>query len=206
MTVRYIPEAVFETRAAELWQRNDLEPGFDVEDLADRLGLGLLWEELPDVESASVLGQLDPNEARIVLNERHLTAMEANGGTLRRYTLGHEIGHWLFHVDAARSGTLSLMADGRVWCRSGSRDPAERQAEMFSARLLMPMDQLRAAVPKTSWRGWRPVYALAGTFAVSPTAMMIRLEELRWAHRDESDGPVSGPAPVPGQAELFGWT
>lgn len=200
----YIPEAIFEARVAELWQKHGLEPAFDVEDLADHLGLGLLWEEVPDEEGAIVLGQLDPNEARIVLNERHLADLEANGGSLRRYTLGHEIGHWLFHADAARSGTLSLMEGGRVWCRSGSKDSAERQAEMFAARLLMPKDRLRDAVPKTSWRGWRPVYVLAETFAVSPTAMMIRLDEVRWAHRDESGAPRSGPAPIPGQVELFG--
>jgi hypothetical protein len=48
------------------------------------------------------------------------------------------------------------------------------------------------------------VYALADTFAVSPTAMVIRLEELRWADRDESGEPVSGPAPLAGQGQLFG--
>lgn len=200
----YIPNAVFEARVAELWQKHALAPAFDVEDLADRLGLGLLWEELPDEEGAVVLGLLDPNLARIVLNERHLAELEANGGRLRRFTIGHELGHWLFHADAARSGTLSLMEGGRVWCRGGSKDPAERQAEMFSARLHMPRDRLREAVPKTSWCGWRPVYRLADTFAVSATAMVIRLEELGWAHRDESGQPVSGPEPVPGQAQLFG--
>ena len=75
---------------------------------------------------------------------------------------------------------------------------------MFSARLLVPRDRLGEAVPKTSWHGWRSVYALADTFAVSPTAMVIRLEELRWADRDESGEPVSGPAPLAGQGQLFG--
>lgn len=35
------------------------------------------------------------------------------------------------------------------------------------------------------------------------TAMVIRLEELRWVHRDESGEPVSGPPLVPGQEQLF---
>jgi hypothetical protein len=103
----YIPEAVFEARASELWQKYGLEPAFDVEELADRLGLGLLWEEEPDKEDSVVLGLLDPTEARIILNEKHLAELEANGGRLRRYTMGHEIGHWIFHADAARSGTLA---------------------------------------------------------------------------------------------------
>ncbi len=199
----YIPEAVLETRAAELWRTYGLEPAFDVEDLVDRFGLGLVWERVEDDDGAQVLGLLDPNERLIVLNEAHLSDLEANGGRLRRYTLGHEIGHWIFHADAARSGTLSLMHDGRVWCRGGSKDPAERQAEMFSARLLMPAGSVREEVPKKPWRGWRPVYGLADRFAVSVTAMMIRLEELGWANRDESGEPTSGPALVSGQAQLF---
>jgi Zn-dependent peptidase ImmA (M78 family) len=200
--MKFISGAVFEARAAEIWQKDQLRPGFDVEELVDRLGLSLLWEAVPDAEGGSVLGMLDPNNARIILNELHLEDFEANPG-LHRYTVGHEIGHWLFHVDAARSGTLSLFEGGRIWCRDGSKDAAERQAEMFSARLLMPRDVLKEALPSGDWRGWPAVYALAETFVVSATAMMIRLEELRWAHRDESGKPRSGLAPVPGQTELF---
>ncbi len=201
--MRYIPEAVLEARAAELWRAHELEPGFDVEELVDRLGLGLVWEELPDDERGRALGLLDPNDKCVVLNERHLSDLEANGGRLRRFTLGHEIGHWLFHAEAARSGTLSLLEDGRVWCRGGSTDPAERQAEMFAARLLMPADRVREEIPNKPWSGWRPVYALADTFVVSVTAMMIRLMELGWAHRDVAGNPISGPAPARGQVQLF---
>jgi hypothetical protein len=200
--VKFIPDAVFEARAGELWQKYQLKPGFDVEELVDRLGLGLLWEAVPDPDDGRVLGMLDPSNARVILNELHFDDFEENPG-LCRYTLGHEIGHWLFHADAARSGTLSLFEGGRIWCRNGSKDPAERQAEMFSARLLMPRDLLREALPNGDWRGWPTVYTLAETFVVSATAMIIRLEELRWAHRDDSGNPRSGSAAAPGQTELF---
>jgi Zn-dependent peptidase ImmA (M78 family) len=200
--VKYIPEAVFEARAGELWRSYGLEPGFDIEDLVDRLGLSLLWEAVPDPDGGVVFGMLDPNNGRIVLNELHIAELESNPGLLR-YTIGHELGHWLFHAEAARSGTLSLFQDGRIWCRDGSRDPAERQAEMFSARLLMPRDMLKPAFPEAGWRGWRDVYALAETFAVSATAMIIRLEELGWAHRDQSGEPRRGPATSPGQTQLL---
>jgi Zn-dependent peptidase ImmA (M78 family) len=200
--VKYIPEAVFEARAGELWRTYGLKPGFDIEDLVDRLGLSLLWEAVPDTDGGIVFGMLDPNNGRIVLNELYLAELESNPGLLR-YTIGHELGHWFFHAEAARSGTLSLFQDGRIWCRDGSRDPAERQAEMFSARLLMPRDLLKHAFPEAGWRGWRDVYGLAETFVVSATAMIIRLEELGWTHRDESGQPRRGPAPAPGQAQLF---
>lgn len=150
----FIAEAQIEARAAELWQRHDLEPGFDVERLLDMLGLGLVWESIEDEDDASVLGQLIPQKRLVVLNERHLGRLEQKDGRLRRYTVGHEIGHWILHADAIRSGTLSFFDGERVWCRDGSKDATERQAERFSAAVLMPKERLLAAVPKAPWRGW----------------------------------------------------
>jgi len=200
----FIPQAQIETRAAELWRQHQLEPGFDVERLLDDLGLGLVWDEIEDGDGAGrVLGQLIPGQRTVVLNERHVDDLEAREGRLRRYTLGHEIGHWLLHADAARTGTLSLFDGERIWCRDGSFDPIERQAEMFSAALLIPEDRLRAALPQSPWRGWGVVYRLADTFAVNVTPMKIRLERLHWMHLDEGNVPTSGSQPVPGQTSLL---
>lgn len=199
----YVPEAQIEFRAAELWRRYGLQVGFDVEVLLDDLDLGLLWEQVDDEDGANVLGQLDPDERLVVLNERHRAALEEKDGRLRRYTIGHEVGHWELHAEAARSGTLKLFDGKRIWCRDGSRDPVERQAEMFSAALLIPRDKLLASLPRSPWRGWRLVYDLADDFAVNPTPMLYRLEKLGWAHRDQSGVPTSGPAPAAGQGSLF---
>jgi Zn-dependent peptidase ImmA (M78 family) len=182
-----------------MWREHQLSPGFDIEALLDRLNLALLWEAIPD---GRVLGQLNPSDELVVLNQKHYERLEANGGRVRRYTIAHEIGHWCFHCDAARSGTLSLFEDGRIWCRAGDTHPAERQAEMFAARLLMPEFEVRPRVPAAPWSGWRVVRALADTFLVSQQAMMIRLEELRLGH-DCSGVPTSGRAKPPGQGELF---
>ena len=200
----FIPEALIEARAAELWQRHELTPGFDVEQLLDDLELGLSWEPVDDEEDARVLGQLIPAERVVVLNQRHLELLEAKGGRLRRYTVGHELGHWHLHAVEIRSGSLSLFDGERIWCRDGSSDPVERQAEMFSAALLMPRDRLRAALPKSPWRGWPWVYRLADAFVVNVTPMVIRLEKLGWMHRGDDGVPVSGSKPVAGQASLFG--
>jgi Zn-dependent peptidase ImmA (M78 family) len=200
----YIAEAQIEARAAELWQRHGLEPGFDVERLLDDMGLGLVWESIDDDQEASVLGQLIPQKQLVVLNERHIDRLEDKEGRLRRYTVGHEIGHWILHADAIRSGTLSFFDGERVWCRDGSGDAVERQAEMFSAAVLIPKDRLLAAVPKNPWHGWGVVYRLADAFVVNVTPMRIRLERLGWMHRDDNDEPVSGPKPAPGQGLLFG--
>lgn len=199
----FIQEPEIAARADDLWRLHGLMPGFDIEQLVDDLGLSLLWEAITDTPGEHVLGQLDPSEARIVLNERHIESLEANGGRLRRFTIAHEVGHWVFHAELARSGALTLFEGRRIWCRSGVQDPVERQAEMFAARLLMPRHHVNAIVPKARWGGWGVVYKVAEAFVVSPTAMMIRLEELGLGHRLETGEPKSGRRPVPGQAQLF---
>ncbi len=199
----FIARARIDTRASDLWQQYSLGPGFDIELLLDHLGLDLLWEEVPDEDGGQLLGQLIPEQRLVVLNERHRRQLDEKGGRLRRYTLGHEVGHWSLHADAIRSGALKLFDGERIWCRDGSLDPIERQAEMFSAALLMPRDLLLTALPKQPWHGWRSVYRLADRFLVNVTPMTIRLEELGWMHRDEDGIPVSGPRQVVGQGSLF---
>jgi Zn-dependent peptidase ImmA (M78 family) len=198
----FIPQAQIEDRAAALWQRYQLTPGFDVERVLDHLGLSLLWEAVSD-DNGRILGQLIPEQRVVVLNEHHLGALEAKNGRLRRYTIGHEVGHWDLHAEAARSGALRLLPGGRTWCRDGSRDPVERQAELYSAALLIPHDHLCAALPKQPWHGWPTVYRLADLFVVNVTPMKIRLEQLGWAHLNENGIPVAGPKPTSGQARLF---
>jgi IrrE N-terminal-like domain len=198
----FIPEAQIEARTAELWQRHSLEPGFDVERLLDDLGLGLVWEPIEQGGGPDVLGQLIPQQQIVVLNERHIERLEAKERRLLRYTVGHEVGHWVLHAEAIRSGTVSLFDGERVWCRDGSHDPVERQAEIFSAALLVPRDRLLDAMPKAPWSGWRTIYTLADLFVVNATPMIIRLERLGWAHRDDGGDPASGPKPAPGQAVL----
>lgn len=199
----FIPGAVLDARAAGLWRSHSLDVGFDCESLLDALGLGLLWDVLPEQDAERVLGALIATESRVVLNEAHLEELEANVG-LRRFTIAHEVGHWLLHAEAIRAGSIPLAHGERTWCRSGATDPVERQAEMFAGRLLLPADRLRGALPGSGWHGWPPVYDLADAFVVTPTAMMVRLDELGLAHRDETGQPRSG-RPVPlGQGVLFG--
>jgi Zn-dependent peptidase ImmA (M78 family) len=198
----FIPAAVLDARAADLWRRHGLGPGFDAEALLDTLGLGLLWEVLPEQEGERVLGALFANESRVVLNQSHLEELESNLG-LRRFTIGHEIGHWVVHAEAIRAGSIALLDNARTWCRSGAADPVERQAEMFAGRLLVPADRLREVLPASTWRGWPQVYELADRFVVTPSAMVVRLEELRLAHRDEAGVPRSGQPAPEGQEVLF---
>jgi IrrE N-terminal-like domain len=201
----FLAEAQIEARAAELWRTHSLQPGFDIERLLDHLELSLSWESVDDSDGrGDILGQLVPSQHLVILNERHLERLEHKEGRLRRYTLGHEIGHWILHAEGTALGASSLFAGERIMCRDGSGDSIERQAEMFAAALLIPRDTLKEALPTSPWRGWEPVYRLADAFVVNVTPMKIRLEQLGWMHRDGSDEPVSGPGQPPGQGALFG--
>jgi hypothetical protein len=198
----FLSEEQIEAAAARLWLTYQLEPRFDPELLLDQLGLGLLWEEVDDPEEGELLGMLAPSDQQVVLNERHLDALEAKEGRLRRFTISHEVGHWILHAEAIRSGTLSLFVGDRVFCRVGSKLQPEIQAEMFASALLIPVDRLRPCLPRAPWKGWLPVYELADQFLVSPTAMRVRLERLRLMHVDCVLGPRSGPPPLPGELDL----
>lgn len=172
--------------------------------MLDELHLSLVWEQIDDrAEKGHVLGQLSPTQQIVVLNETHLALLESKGGALRRFTVGHEIAHWILHAGGSGLGSSSLFDGTRVLCRDGSRELIERQADMFSAALLMHPDALREALPPSPWRGWPPVYSLAEAFGVNVTPMAIRLERLGWMHRDADGLPLSGTAPGPGQSPLF---
>jgi len=202
--VTFIAEAQIEARVAELWRRHSLAVGFDVEKLLDDLKLDLCWELLDDSDGqGAIVGQLIPAKRLVVLNERHEERLEKDGRRQLRFTIGHEIGHWVLHSEGLGEGAESLIADERTMCRDGSRESIEIQAEMFSAALLIQRDALRAALPQGEWRGWRPVYELAEQFLVTPTAMKNRLRRLDWAHLDAVDVPISGSAPANGQVSLL---
>jgi len=96
-----------------------------------------------------------------------------------------------------------LFDEHRIWCRDKSPHPAERQAERFSAALLVPRDLLLASLPRSPWSGWHLVYRLADTFVVNVTPMAFRLKELGLMHQGEDGTPVSGPMIAPGQESLF---
>ena len=195
---RFLANAQIEARASALWRRHGLSVGFDVEQLLDTLDLGTLWEN--DLE-AEVLGLLIPGRRLVVINQRHRADFERNPG-LYRFTLGHEIGHWLLHCEDARANNMQLIDGERTLCRQGSREPIEIQAEKFASYLLAPTDELKSRMPRHSWNGWPTVYDLANSFGMSASAMIVRLQEAKLAYRDEEGLPSSGRPTPAGQLDL----
>jgi Zn-dependent peptidase ImmA (M78 family) len=98
--------------------------------------------------------------------------------TRRRFTLAHELGHWILH---ASGGAKNLWV-----ARSGNSDDlAEREANWFAAGMLMPKDKFVEAFTDVSkqWNGSQLPESfvwlrLARRFDVSVKAAQVRAQFL----------------------------
>ncbi len=112
----------------------------------------------------------------MLLPTRREVLIDAGEGPLRRrFTIAHEVGHFLLHA--------SLPDADSVYCRTAEvqkrterpADPREREANRFAAELLMPEEAVRDWVLRVGPDG----AALAERFGVSGLAMGWRLYNLR---------------------------
>jgi hypothetical protein len=91
----------------------------------------LLGPNVGELEELQVSGMLLPEERQVWLNARE--ARESPGR--RRFTLAHEVGHWVCQVLEGRVAPVFCRAD-EVGVVEGRR--LEREANVFAAELLMP--------------------------------------------------------------------
>ena len=152
-----------------------------VEQIVERLyGIAIEWHELEEPAGASILGALDPVARTIALNTRHEQLFSEVLGPYE-FTLGHELGHWLFDADDPNQLNL-LDAPSDRFCHSRNsgnlskeQQWRETNANRFAAELLMPSD-LIAQVDEVDLVGRMNEYARE--WGVSRTALRIRLETL----------------------------
>ena len=129
--------------------------------------LGLFVVESDDIE---VSGLLVPATRYVYLNARE--ARESEGR--RRFTLAHEIGHWVCQCDEGMAAAPEpiLCRDSDMASKTGG--PLEREANNFAASQLMPEQQVREVAADGM-----PVDAAADLFGVSDVAMEWRYFNLR---------------------------
>ncbi len=148
-----------------------------VESIAEDL-LGLTVHEADELAWS---GMLVPARREIWLN-----ASERAYAGRPRFTLAHELGHWIHHVVGARD-------PAPVYCRASDVRPGdgatdfERDANVFAAELLMPGLAVRG-----QWARTPTIEVVADAFAVSPLAMHWRLFNFDLAERPEPFDVESG--------------
>jgi Zn-dependent peptidase ImmA (M78 family) len=123
---------------------------------------------------------LIPSERLILVNAAETDP--SRGRRRWRFTIGHELGHWICHAKG--------MAEAPTYCRakdlSHAADRAiEREANIFGAELLMP----EAAVRK-AWAVSASALDVADRLGVSPLAAHWRLHSFGLM---ESPAAATGP-------------
>jgi Zn-dependent peptidase ImmA (M78 family) len=163
-----MPGPVSDERAGDLRRRYHLLFGgptvpVPVESIAeDFLGLSL-----HESDGLPYSGMLIPASREIWVN-----AAEHEYAGRPRFTVAHELGHWIHHVIGARD-------PAPVYCRASDVRPEngapdyERDANVFAAELLMPEDEVRA-----QWARAPTIAAVAEAFDVSELAIHWRLYNL----------------------------
>jgi hypothetical protein len=137
----------------------------NVDGIARDLGLPVIFDQSLDAEIAGKIVRSDrgsPSGFEIYIRA-------ADNRRRQRFTLAHEIGHYVLHRDLIGDGLI----DSALY-RSKLGEWYERQANRFAADTLMPRGIVRAL-----FRGGMKSYVeLAKMLDVSESAVKIRLEEL----------------------------
>jgi Zn-dependent peptidase ImmA (M78 family) len=144
-------------RADELRARyHDLYDADELPVPVEAIARDLLGLYVEEVDLDGVSGLLYPSERLIQLNANDVL-------TRRRFTLAHELGHWVCQVQEGRGAPVMCRAEDIAL----DADRAlEREANVFAAELLMPEPAVRARADATD---------LPADFRVSPEAMQWRL-------------------------------
>ena len=139
---------------------NNLETDpINIKGLAKALGLKIKPRILAE-ETSGHLEKID-NEWVVTVNLLHHPRRQ-------RFTLAHEIAHYILHRDRSDS-----FIDGKFF-RSDEKNPMEREADSFAAELLMPEAEFRNFVKSES----STVEDIANHFEVSSLAVRIRAKNL----------------------------
>ena len=166
---------------------------------ANFLKLNILWTSIPSEGSTPVFARIYPTERLIELNE-DLPMLQDNFG-LAQSTLGHEIGHWVLHVNqdeaqgSIRQTELDLnppIEQKPFLCRSinvsddyntrlnKQQQSIEWQAQHFSSCLLMPPYKLIEVKKGRKLTDYRHLLAMAQDLGVSVSNLKHRLRDLDW--------------------------
>jgi Zn-dependent peptidase ImmA (M78 family) len=118
-----------------------------------------------DLGTQSALLSLVEGIVAVVVNSKH-------GRTRQRFSLAHEVGHWILERTPVTHDLRPIAARGRAY------SAVERVCDYFAASLLMPREWVRARA-----EDGRTNEELAQLFDVSPPAMIARLRELGYYSR-----------------------
>jgi Zn-dependent peptidase ImmA (M78 family) len=141
-------------------------PPIPVEKIARKLGLEVRYEPLQgDLYGALVRGD----------GENYIGVNSLNHPNRRRFTIAHELGHFILHEGIKVHIDKGLRVNWRDDESSQAVSDEEMEANRFAAELLMPLPFLSEDIKKLKSVDQETVALLANRYRVSAQAMSIRL-------------------------------
>jgi Zn-dependent peptidase ImmA (M78 family) len=161
-----------------LLEKHDVELGaVPVEKIAKSYGITLRLDEVDNDLSGFLYRHQKSNSVIIGANKSHHPNRQ-------RFTIAHELGHYLLHegelvhLDSDRG---AFMLNLRHRASSKGEDNDEREANLFAAELLMPAKFLRQELEEKDLdilEGSGFLHKLARKYKVSTEALTFRLANL----------------------------
>ena len=145
--------------------------------------LEVLYDDIGEAPDTVILGALRPAQRRIVLNERHMDMFEGWVGP-ERFTLAHELAHWVYDADDPNQLSFDLTSAGPAEQFCYHRETPyladklrirEVNANKLASHLLLP-DHLIHQVPIDNILG--DFRRRAAEWGVSQQTLRIRLETM----------------------------
>lgn len=147
------------------------ENRLQLEELCKKLNLKCLSAEYPKDISGAIIKDDNSDTCTIYVNKDHAK-------TRQRFTIAHEIGHYISYLNESFSKEEfeknKGFEDNFVYYRKdGSASPAEMEANLIAAELLMPEDRVNTLIKDNF-----TIEEMADIFFVSQAAMTIRIQKL----------------------------
>lgn len=143
--------------------------------------LSIEWDDIAEPSNHKILGALSPSTRTIVMNTRHLPMFERWVGP-ERFTLAHELAHWLYDAENPNQGVLDLGGRSELFCRRDDTSDLdqmtrvrEQNANALAAHILLPDDLVLAHDIDAVLADFR---GTAHAWGVSQQALRIKLERL----------------------------
>jgi Zn-dependent peptidase ImmA (M78 family) len=150
------------------------EPPIKVHDVAKKLGVVVQQAEAPDKLSGFLHRPAGASEAVVGVNSAHSRHR-------KRFTIAHELGHFLLHADQEFHIDESFPVYRRDDRSAEGVDRTEIEANVFAAELLMPAGFLARDLREQEAIDLSKedeLDRLAKRYQVSPQAMTFRLANL----------------------------
>jgi Zn-dependent peptidase ImmA (M78 family) len=159
------------SKAREILRRVGPDVPVDVEALAETHGVSVVQQDLED--SVSGILVIKDGHGIIGVNQNHHP-------NRRRFTIGHELGHYILHRKNAKVFVDASPVFFRDTASSDGMQSQEIAANAFAAELLMPEDAVHEYIGNQLVDVYddATVRRLAARFGVSVQAITIRLIRL----------------------------